>query len=128
MVQAFAMRLAQMGVIAHVVGDVTTPKIERDDLLIVCSVSGKTPGPVLWAELASKTGAPVIAVTSNENAALARFSSHLMRLPLADKNNSALGTTMELVLHLLWDGLCWSVMDRLGITEKDLLNNHANLE
>ena len=128
MLQAFGMRLAQMGRSTHIVGDVTTPKIEADDLLIVCSVSGKTAGPVLWAELASKTGVPVVGVTSNPNAPLARFSSHLLRLPLPQEDMTSMGTTMELVLHLLWDGLCWALMDRLGVTEQDLLNHHANLE
>jgi len=128
MAQAFGMRLAQMGLPTHIVGDVTTPKIKAGDLLIVSSVSGETPGAVLWAKLASEAGAAVTVATSRRDSPLGALSSHLVQLPLPERDETTLGTTMELVLHLLWDGLCCTLMDRLGTEEEDLLSNHANLE
>ncbi len=42
MMRAFAMRLMQLGVEVHVVGDTTTPSIRRGDLLILGSRYGRS--------------------------------------------------------------------------------------
>ena len=41
-IMAFAMRLRQMRIRAHVVGDISTPSIHKGDLLIIGSSSGET--------------------------------------------------------------------------------------
>ncbi len=40
--EAFAMRLMHLGLSTHVVGDVTTPGIAPDDVLVIGSGSGRT--------------------------------------------------------------------------------------
>ncbi|MDG9688474.1 SIS domain-containing protein, partial [Streptomyces sp. DH18] len=42
MLKALAMRLMQIGYQSYVVGETTTPSIEKGDLLIVSSASGET--------------------------------------------------------------------------------------
>lgn len=41
--EGFAMRLAQMGFLASVVGEATAPAITQNDILIILSGSGETP-------------------------------------------------------------------------------------
>ncbi|MHC4455420.1 MAG: SIS domain-containing protein, partial [Planctomycetota bacterium] len=40
--RTFAMRLTHIGFSCHVVGDTTTPNIDKGDMLIACSSSGTT--------------------------------------------------------------------------------------
>ena len=68
----FAMRLMQIGLAAHVAGDVTTPAIAAGDLLIAVSGSGRTETVVALARKAKGFGAGVLAITSS--AARARRS------------------------------------------------------
>lgn len=49
-IMAFATRLMQMGISAHVVGDNSTPSIHRGDLFIIGSSSGKTSSLVEFAK------------------------------------------------------------------------------
>ena len=62
---AFAMRLMHLGFVVYVIGDVTTPAINKDDCLIAISGSGETRTVTIAAETASESGASVIGITAN---------------------------------------------------------------
>ena len=64
MLMAFAMRLTQMGYIAFVAGDVTTPAITADDLLIVASASGITHSVCHCAGVAQECGADLFSIST----------------------------------------------------------------
>lgn len=59
-----AMRLMHLGLEVHVVGDVTAPAIDADDLLLTASGSGTTGGIVRAAETAIAAGARIAAITT----------------------------------------------------------------
>ncbi len=53
---AFAMRLMHLGFIVYVIGDVTTPAIDKEDCLIAISGSGETRTVTMAAETAAESG------------------------------------------------------------------------
>ena len=58
----FGMRLVQLSQFATIVGDTTTPAIRADDLLVVCSRSGRSPILRHAVGLAHNEGARAVAV------------------------------------------------------------------
>jgi 3-hexulose-6-phosphate synthase/6-phospho-3-hexuloisomerase len=62
--KAFAMRLMHLGIAVHVVGEITTPAIEAEDIFITISGSGETTSVVNSAKIAKNVGATVVAITS----------------------------------------------------------------
>jgi 6-phospho-3-hexuloisomerase len=82
-----AMRLMHLGLVVHVVGEVTTPAIGPGDLLLVASGSGTTPGPVHAAEVAVKTGAQVLALTASQGSKLATLAQAVVLIPAATKQD-----------------------------------------
>jgi 6-phospho-3-hexuloisomerase len=131
----FAMRLMQLGLQAHVVGDPTAPAIGPGDLLVVLSGSGRTETVLLLAGKAQGFGARVAAITAGAENPLARLADSVLivpagsvktdvtvptRLPLAD----ALEQAMVVVLTCIGARLA----EELGADNTAMLKRHANLE
>src|SRR5512136_3192962 len=57
--KAFSVRLVQMGLDVHFVGDTTTPIVEKDDLLLVISNTGETMSAAQTANIVGRIGATV---------------------------------------------------------------------
>ena len=55
--KAFAMRLMHLGIAVHVVGEITTPAIEAEDIFITISGSGETTSVINSAKIAKNVGA-----------------------------------------------------------------------
>ena len=128
MTKAFAMRLAQAGFTVYAVGDCTTPAIEENDILIVASASGKTPGVVRSALTAKEIGACVFAITASRDSELARLSDKTVCIEAPNKDSanssSLMGTLFEEALLLLFD----SAVKHFGVDAKNMRAAHANLE
>ena len=131
----FAMRLMQIGLTAHVVGDVTTPAIAAGDLLIAISGSGRTETVVAMARKARGFGAGVLAITSSAATPLAELANGVVvlragsvksdvstptRLPLANALEQAMGIYLDCVGAML--------AERLGMDNAVMMRRHANLE
>ena len=56
MLKAFAMRLMQLGLNSFVVGETTTPSVQKGDLLILASASGETESVNIMAKSARNKG------------------------------------------------------------------------
>jgi 6-phospho-3-hexuloisomerase len=141
---AFAMRLMHLGFVVYVIGDVTTPAINKDDCLIAISGSGETRTVTIAAETASESGASVIGITANTNSTLGKFldvavniesktkvpwkhyTSHVLKGNYDDL--TPMGTLFEDSTHLFLDGLIAEFMARLGKKEVDLKRRHATIE
>ena len=54
MAQAFAKRIAHLGIKTYVVGETTNPSANNKDLLIACSSSGETVSVVTIAKVAKE--------------------------------------------------------------------------
>lgn len=143
--RAFAMRLMHLNFNVHVVGETITPALEKDDLLVTISGSGTTTLVVTAARIAKKVGARVVAITSHPRSPLGKCANHVVtvygRTKLARKRDyfsrqilgvheplAPLGTIFEIAAAIFLDALIVELMDRLGLTEKDMKARHATIE
>ena len=127
--QYFAVRLVQLGRDdVHFVGDMTTPIIGRDDVVILISNTGETMSAVQTANIARRMGATVICVTASRMSKLAHASNHVVALNAEiehDRSVAPLGTLFEDAVVMMFDGIIPLLMERLGATEDDMRKRHA---
>ncbi|MBQ0976120.1 SIS domain-containing protein [Streptomyces sp. RK31] len=132
--EGFAMRLMHLGLCAHVVGDVTTPSIGPDDLLVVCSGSGETPTTVMTAKTAADAGARIAVVTANADSRLARRADLLIHLAEYGQDHELgrsvqfVGTLFEQGALLFFDSLVLAYERLHEVDPREMLALHTNLE
>jgi 6-phospho-3-hexuloisomerase len=143
--KAFAMRLTHMGFDVYVIGETITPPMRRDDILLAVSGSGRTKTVVAVAETARSIGARVVAITTYPDSPLGRVSDLVVRIPgrtkLAVEEDyivrqvrglheplAPLGTLFEVTTMIFLDGVVVELMHKLGITEEEMKEKHANIE
>ncbi|MCL2147802.1 MAG: SIS domain-containing protein, partial [Methanomassiliicoccaceae archaeon] len=97
--QLFSVRLVQVGLDVHFVGEMTTPIIGKDDLTILVSNTGRTMSVVQTAEIARRIGSHVVALTSSATSRLAAAANTtiLLRIEKDDTDTvlAPLGTVFE---------------------------------
>ena len=130
-----AMRLMHLGMTVHVAGDSTTPAISSGDLLLVASGSGTTSGVVKSAETAAKTGARIVAFTTNPASPLAALTDALVVIPAAQKTDHGSsvsrqysGSLFEQALFLATESVFQTLWDNTDEPAEKLWLRHANLE
>ncbi|GAA1836434.1 6-phospho-3-hexuloisomerase [Agromyces salentinus] len=130
-----AMRLMHLRLRVHVVGEVTAPAIEADDLLLTASGSGRTEAVVRAAHVANSVGARVAAITTAPDSPLGELSSALIIVPAAGKldrsrvaSDQYAGSLFEQAVVLLGDAVFDALWRRSGATADELWPRHANLE
>ena len=143
--KSFAMRLLHLGFQVYVLGETIVPRIRENDLVIAISGSGRTRLIVAAAEVAKIVGARIIAITTYPNSPLGRLADIIVRIPgrtkIAKEEDyfarqilglheplAPLGTLFEDTTMLFLDGITVELMKKLGKTEEDLRNQHANIE
>jgi 6-phospho-3-hexuloisomerase len=127
--QFFCVRLVQMGLDVHFIGDMTTPVIRKGDLTILVSNTGKTMSATYTANIAGRVGSKVVSITSNADSNLANASDLVIHLPASkDKersSNAPLGTVFEESSNLFFDSIVPLIMKKLNMTESDMRKRHA---
>jgi 6-phospho-3-hexuloisomerase len=130
-----AMRLMHLGRTVFVVGDTTTPAIERGDLLLTATGSGTTTGIVRAATTAHELGAAVATITTAPGSPVAELSSVVVTVPAAgklDRSGAAsaqyAGSLFEQTVVLLGDALFHTLWQRSGLSADELWPRHSNLE
>lgn len=127
--QYFAVRLVQLGRDdVHFVGDMTTPIIGRDDVVILISNTGETMSAVQTANIARRLGARVVCITASRYSKLAHASNTVIALDTDiefDGSVLPLGTLFEDSVIMMLDGLIPILMERVGVTESDMRMRHA---
>lgn len=135
--RGFAMRLMHMGLECYVVGEVVTPGIQADDLLLIGSGSGSTASLVANAQKASAAGVRVGLVTIQEDSPIGRMADFVLTIPaptpkieqdLGFASVQPMGSLFEQSLMLVMDSLVLCLMDRIGVRGEDMFSRHANLE
>lgn len=134
--RAFAMRLMQMGLQCNIVGDILAHPIQTGDLLIIVSASGGENGLQIIAQKAKDFGAKFALVTSNANSPLSKLADIMvaMKAPTKDDIGSErasvmpMGSLFEETTGLLFDLIIIDLMERLKISNNDMVSHHANLE
>jgi 6-phospho-3-hexuloisomerase len=136
MAKAFAMRLAHLGLPVAVLGETTTPPVDRGDTLVAVSGSGTTHGTVHAARTAADQGARVVAVTTDERSPLARLADHTLVVPAATKwrrqgeaaTEQPLGSLFDQACHLALDAVCLHLARRTGTDNRQARAQHASIE
>ncbi len=143
--KAFAMRLLHLGFSVYVIGETILPPMNKGDILIAVSGSGRTKTVVAVAEAAKSLGAKVIALTTYPDSPLGKLADVIMRIPgrtkLAAEEDyivrqvigvheplAPLGTLFEATTLIFLDGLVVELMSKLGVSESELRERHANIE
>ena len=136
--RALAMRLMHFGKKVFVVGDVTTPAIARDDLLLIGSGSGSTGSLQVMAHRARSAGAKILLITIVPNSPIGQLADCVIRVPAPStkakdatetvKSVQPMGSLFEQALFLLGDALVLSLMEKHGIDSDRMFTRHANLE
>ena len=81
--RAFAMRLMHLGFNAFVIGETTTPGVQKGDIVIAISGSGATETVIAVCQvvISEEVGAKLIAITSKKESTLARIADVVIDLP-----------------------------------------------
>ncbi|MEW5936274.1 MAG: SIS domain-containing protein [Candidatus Thermoplasmatota archaeon] len=124
-----AVRLVQLGMDVHFVGDSTTPIVTADDLVLVVSSTGGTMSAVQTANIAGRVGACVVGITSNRNSKLAHAADLLITIKIEESAerpiHAPLGTLFEIASLTFLDSLVPLLMSRLGQDESAMKSRHA---
>jgi len=143
--KAFAMRLLHLGFQVYVLGETIVPRIKEGDVVIAISGSGRTRLIVTAAEAAKHVGAKIIALTTYPDSPLGKLADIVVRVPgrtkIAKEEDyfarqilgiheplAPLGTLFEDTSLVFLDSVVVELMNKLGKTEEDLRNAHANIE
>jgi len=143
--KAFGMRLMHLGFTVYVVGEVITPAINKDDLLIIVSGSGQTLSPIVAARIAKEKGVKIVSITSNPDSDIGKISEVVVQIkgrrPEDAKRDyearqllgnheplTPLGTLFELSAMVFLDSIIDELMLRYKKSEDELRKLHADLE
>jgi 6-phospho-3-hexuloisomerase len=128
--QAFAMRLAHLGLDGHYVGQLSAPPIGPGDVFVTAMALGRLPTADALVQTARGQGARVTVISARPAAvAGADVVIDLPAQTMADPMTSVLplGSPFELALSLLCELTVSELMSCLGRTNSDLASRHTNL-
>ena len=80
MLEAFAMRLAQMDLNVYVIGESDTPKVRKGNLLICVSGSGSTKATLHIVKDSKKLGAKIITISSKKVSPIGKLSKKVIEI------------------------------------------------
>lgn len=134
MLKAFAMRLMQIGLDSYVVGETTTPSVQKGDLLIVASASGETGSVCMTAESAVKQGVDLVVISSAPESTLGKIQVPDIELEAATKFATSkvsvqpLGSLFEQMLLIVFDAIILEMSQEEEGSNEDMAKRHASLE
>lgn len=131
-----AMRLFQLGLDAHVVGEMTAPPLGPGDLLIVSSGSGASNIGDALIEAARAAGATIAVVTAQPRGRTPSRADVVFHIPApmtADDHGEALlalpaGSLFEIAQMMLFEIIVVALRERLDETAETMRVRRANLE
>ena len=134
--RGFAMRLAHLGLAAHMLGDATVPSIGESDLFLVASGSGETQTIYELVVIAKKNKARVALITGNPDSRMGKLADMVVTLPAPSKTNPRSGvvsvqpmtTLNEQCLAILFDAIVLHLMTQMNETHETMWGRHSNLE
>ena len=145
--KAFAMRLMHLGLAAFVVGETITPALNRDDVMVVFSGSGKTKSVADIAETAKEIGAHICLITSNAGSRIGKIADcsviiehhrdeveddavefEIRQMLGEHKSFAPLGTVFETASIVFSDAIISRLMEITKTDENALKIRHTNIE
>lgn len=137
---AFAMRLMHLDFAVYVIGEIVTPAVEQEDLVIVISGSGETSPINEMSVIAKAKGTKLAVVTSNKNSPLGSIADILVQvsgrvhvdgvgflerqLTGTSISFAPLGTIFEINVMILMDSVIAGLMLATGKSEADMRQKH----
>lgn len=134
MIKAFAMRLMQLNYTSYVIGETTTPSIEKGDLLIVASASGTTESVCSAVDSADKNGIDTAIITTKNLSHLTKNYTPTIIIDSATKfttsstSNQPLGSLFEQMLLLVLDSVIFKMSKKDKDSNEEMAHRHANIE
>ena len=137
MISAFANRLLHLGYDVSVIGEITTPHTEKNDLLIIASGSGETDSLISMAKKAKDSQVNEILITTNKESKLGKLANCVVEVPGVSKvaksvdgitSIQPMGAVFEQMLALLMDAVVLELMEINSINSDMMIAKHANLE
>lgn len=134
MLKAFAMRLMQLGLNSFVVGETTTPSVQKGDLLIVASASGETDSVNMMAESALRQKIDLVVISASPHSTLAKIQSPDILLQSGTKlsqsqvSQQPLGSLFEQMLLIIFDTVILVMSNQQKDSNDDMAHRHASLE
>ncbi|KAL9685646.1 hypothetical protein QQ045_023097 [Rhodiola kirilowii] len=142
MLKFLCMRLGHLGLSAHMVGDVTTPPIRRDDLLIASAGPGSFSTVDAICRVAKGNSATVLFITAQpESVSCKELASHVAYLPartMADDQQESvggggrevlpMGSLYEGAMFVLFEMVVFKLGEILGESPEAIRLRHTNLE
>jgi 6-phospho-3-hexuloisomerase len=145
--KGFAMRLMHLGFQSYVVGETITPALQKGDVIVIFSGSGKTKTVADIAETGKEIGAHICLITSNADSRIGKIADckviiehqrddvkddaaeFEIRQVLGDhKSFAPLGTLFETTSMIFGDAVISRLMEITKTDESALKNRHANIE
>jgi len=145
--KSFAMRLMHLGLHAYVVGETITPALNRGDLIVIFSGSGKTKTVADIAETAKDIGAHICLITSNADSRIGKIADcnvviehhrdeaeddavefEIRQMMGEHKSFAPLGTLFETASMIFGDAVISRLMEITKTDESALKNRHTNIE
>jgi 6-phospho-3-hexuloisomerase len=145
--KAFAMRLMHLGLHAYVVGETITPALNKGDVMVVFSGSGRTKTIADIAETAHDIGAHICLITSNADSRIGKISEciviiehqrdsvpddavefEIRQMMGEHKSFAPLGTLFETASMIFADAVISRLMEITQTDESALKNRHTNIE
>lgn len=136
MMKSLAMRLFHLGLDAHVVGDMSTPPIGGEDLLIASAGPGGFSTVDGLIGVAKSAGAQTMCVTATPKGSAAQSVDHVIHLnaqTMADDQTGEgsvlpMGSLFEAAQFLFFELVILQLRDHLGLSADAMRANHTNLE
>jgi len=135
--ETFAMRLMHLGLDVHIAGHSTTPAARSGDLVLIASGSGETSTVSAIARRAKDQEIKIHLITSSSDSTIADLADENICIQAvsnsSDRGDSKqvfqpLGSPFEHSLFILLESLVVHLMQKIGVSEKDMARRHANLE
>ena len=133
--KAFGMRLVHHGLDAHIAGDVTALPVTEGDLVIISIGPGDLDMHRAMAGLALKSGARLVVLTAQPQAAIPQMADAVVVIPaqtMADDSGSdailPMGTVYEIALLIYLDLVAVKLRELTGQTLDEIRARHSNLE
>jgi len=145
--KGFAMRLMHLGLPSYVVGETITPALQKGDLIVIFSGSGKSKTIADLAETGKDIGAHISLITSNADSRIGKIADcrviielqrdatdddaaeFEIRQMLGDhKSFAPLGTLFETASMIFSDAVISRLMEITKTDESALKDRHANIE
>lgn len=135
MIRSLGMRLMHLGLNAYVIGEISTPALEKGDLIIFGSNSGETGSLRLMAESAKNLGANIALITSNPESTIGKLADCIVDVPISaiEESVQPSGSTFEISMFLLCEGLFLELFNKVNKNNEINVNDfirirHANIE